>query len=101
LIKEERKEDGSTVYEVRGLIVEYLLLSMKKMNMTVEFLRTSLKVSLLKFTEQGTKLTNRMADVVVSICPLLPILINGLTEPSIPYIFDAAKWFVPCPKFKD
>jgi hypothetical protein len=30
--------------------------------------------------------------------PLLPIVVTGMTEPSIPYISGALKWFVPCPK---
>jgi len=30
-------EDGNTVYDIRGLMIEYFLLSMKKMNMTMNF----------------------------------------------------------------
>jgi hypothetical protein len=47
---------------------------------------------------EASKLTSGIADVVVGIVPLAPVAVSGMTEPSTPYLSDAAKWFVPCPK---
>jgi hypothetical protein len=98
LISEETKEDGTTVYEMRGLIVEYFLLSIKKMNLTVVFLQPPPDISFQAAMTETSKLMSGIADVVVGIIPLLPIVVSGMTEPSIPYISGAIKWFVPCPK---
>jgi hypothetical protein len=54
LISTEAKEDGTNVYGIRGLAVEYLSLSMKKMNMTVEFLQPSLDLSFEAVMTEGT-----------------------------------------------
>lgn len=97
LINTHQEEDGSTVYEVRGSIVEYFLLSMKKMNMTVVFLPPSLHVSFDAALEEATKLTTRDSEVVVGLLPMLPVFFSGMTEMSVPYMSDAIKWFVPCP----
>jgi hypothetical protein len=98
LISTETKEDGTTVYEMRGLLFEYFLLAIKKMNVTVVFLQPSLELSFEAAMREGLQLTTGIADVVVGIVPLLPITISGVTEPSIPYVSCAIKWFVPCPK---
>ena len=45
LIGKETGENGNTVYDVRGSMVEYLLLSMKKMNVTVVFLQPAPDIS--------------------------------------------------------
>jgi hypothetical protein len=92
------KEDGTTVYEMRGLLIEYFLLSIKKMNVTVVFLQPSLDFSFEAAIREGTQLTSGISDVVVGIVPLLSIMDSGMTEPSIPHSFCPIKWFVPCPK---
>jgi hypothetical protein len=79
-------------------MVEYFLLSMEKMNMTVVFLQPSLDISFEAVMAEAAKLTTGTADVTVGIVPLVPAVVMGNTEPSIPYISDAFKWFVPCPK---
>jgi len=98
LISEETKEDGNTVYEMRGLAVEYFLLSVRKMNLTVGFLQPPPKVSLWTVTAETSKLMSGTADILVGTIPLLPIAVSGITEPSIPYFYSAFKWFVPCPQ---
>jgi hypothetical protein len=98
LISAEKKEDGNTLYDVRGLAVEYFLLSTRKMNLTVVFLQPSLDISFEAGVSEATKLMAGIADVVVGIVPLMPIVVTGMSEPSIPYLSDAVKWFVPCPK---
>ena len=77
---------------------EYFLLSMKKTNMTAVFLQPSLDISFQAATTEATNLTAGIADVIVGILPLIPIVVSGMTEPPIPYISCAIKWFVPCPK---
>jgi len=98
LIGKETKEDGNTMYEMRGLALEYFLLSVRKMNLTVVFLQPPLKVSAETVMAETAKLRSGIADVLVGIIPLLPMVVSGMTEPSIPYISSAVKWFVPCPK---
>jgi hypothetical protein len=98
LISTETKEDGTKGYDIRGLAVEYLLISIKKMNMTVEFLQPSLDLYFEKAMAEATKLTAGISDVLVATVPLLSITVSGMTVTSIPYISDAMKWFVPCPK---
>ena len=97
LIGKETKEDGNTVYDIRGLMVEPFLLSVEKMNMTVIFLEPSLQISFEAAMREYSRLTSGMADVLVGIVPLLPIIF-GTSEPSIPYISGPVKWFVPCSK---
>jgi len=98
LIGTETKEDGTTLYEMRGLIVEYFLLSVKKMNLTVVFLQPSVNLSFRTAATEAANLMAGISDILVGIIPLLPIVDSVMTEPSISYIFGAVKWFVPCPK---
>jgi hypothetical protein len=44
------------------------------------------------------KLMSGIVDVLVGIVPLVPVVVSGMNELSIPYIFGAVKWFVHCPK---
>ena len=84
LISAETKEDSNTVYEIRGLIIEYFLLSVRKMNLTIVFLEPTLNPSIETVMREVTKLTAGMADVVVATVPLLPTVVSGMTERSIP-----------------
>jgi len=98
LIREETEEDGNTVYDVRGFIVEYFLLSMKKMNVTVVFLQPASDISFDAALTEASKLMTGIADVVVGFVPLFPIFISGMSEPSIPFEFTPLQMIVPCPK---
>ena len=98
LIRKETEEDGKTVYVVRGAIVEYFLISMKKMNVTVEFLEPATDISFEAVMAAAAKLTSGTADVLVGFVPLVPVVITGMTEPSLPFESYALKWIVPCPK---
>ena len=98
LISTETKEDGTILYEVRGLMVEYFLLSIKKMNLTVVFLQPSLVMSFETDATEGANLMAGISDILVGIVPLLPLVASGTYEPSIPFVSNPAKWFVPCPK---
>jgi len=47
---------------------------------------------------EASKLTSGIIDVLVGTVPLFPLVVTGMTEPSMPYVFGPVKWFVPCPK---
>ena len=98
LNREETDEDGNTVYDVRGLTIEYFLLSMKKMNVTIEFLQPALDISFNAGLREASKLMTGIADVVVGIVPLLPIFSSGKSEFSIPLNTVILRMIVPCPK---
>jgi hypothetical protein len=98
LIGKETEENGETMYDIRGYLIQYFLLSIKKMNTTVEFLQPSLDVSFESVMREASKLTSGISDVLVGIIPLVSVIITGITQPSIPYDTVALKWFVPCPK---
>ena len=80
------------------LIVEYFLLSVRKMNLTVVLVQPSLNISFEAAMIEDTQLKAGNSDVVVGIVPLVPIVVSEMTEPSIPYIYGAVKCYVPCPK---
>jgi len=98
LIRKENEEDGNTVYDIRGSIIEYLLISMEKMNVTVLFLEPGTDISSDAGVAAASKLTSGTADVLVGFVPLVPLVISGMTEPSKPFESYAVKWIVPCPK---
>jgi len=97
LIRKET-EDGNTVYDIRGVMIEYFLLSMKKMNLTIEFLQPALDISFDAGVREASKLMSGIADVVVGLVPLVPIFSTGKSELSIPLNSATFKIIVPCPK---
>jgi len=79
-------------------MVEFFLLSMKKMNTTVLFIEPSLHISFEAYMSEASKITSGITDVVVGFVPLSPIIVSGMSEYSTPYYSSAVQWFVPCPK---
>ena len=79
-------------------MVEYFQLSVRKMNLIVVFHQPSLNISFEAIVTEATALVAGIADCAVGLIPLVPIVVSGMTEHSIPYIFDAVKWSVPCSK---
>jgi hypothetical protein len=73
LISTETKEDGAKVYEMRGLMVEYFLLSILEINVTVVFIQPLLERSFETIMREATQLTAGIADFVFGTFPLLPI----------------------------
>jgi hypothetical protein len=78
-------------------MVEYFLLSIKKMNMTVMCFSSTQGFSCEAATTEGTKLRAGIADDLIGIVTLIPIVLPGITEPPLPYISGAVKCFVHCP----
>jgi len=98
LNRKEEEEDGKSVYDIRGLLVEILRLTMKKLNTTVVYLQPSMNLSFAAAMKEASRLTPGISDVVVGMVPLLPIAITGMAEPSISFDSSDYKWFLPCPK---
>ena len=73
LIRTETTEDGTILYEMRVLMVEYFLLSILKINTTVAFLQHSLERSFETIMREATQLTAGIADFAFGTVPLLPI----------------------------
>jgi hypothetical protein len=48
--------------------------------------------------KEASNLISHQSDILIGIVPLLPAVVTSFSEPSIPYIHDAVKWFLPCPK---
>jgi hypothetical protein len=86
--------DGNVVYKIDGLSVQMLLLPVEKMNATVAFLNPFLRTAF----DTAAYLAARKSDIVIGTVPLLPAFLSSWSEPTIPYEFIAAKWFVPCPQ---
>jgi hypothetical protein len=89
--------DGNTVYNYRGLEIEYLLLLAEATNLTVVFLppiegdMTEKTVNALVMLSSGT------SDVAIGHYPLNLIMIP-FADPTLTIIFDTLRWYVPCPK---
>jgi len=79
-------------------MVEYLLQAMKKMNVTVVFLQPAPDISFDAAMVGSSKLFSGILDVLVGFIPLVPFVVTGMSEPSIPFQFTTLKWIVPCPK---
>jgi hypothetical protein len=98
LLENHTTADGSREYDIRGLSVEFIRLSIDKMNATAVFLAPSLDISFEDSYRALNNLVSRQSDMLVGIIPLMPVVLTSFSEPSIPYIYDAVKWFIPCPK---
>ena len=90
--------DGNVVYKLGGLAVQNLLLAVDKMNVTVVFLKPSLKIAMDEAAHEATNLANRICDITIGTMPLLPAYLSPWFQPTIPYEYTALKWFVPCPQ---
>jgi len=90
--------DGNVVYNLGGLAVLNLLYAVDKMNVTVVFLKPSLRFTLVEATYEAGNLAVRRSDIVIGTMPLLPVFLSSWFQPTIPYEYTAAKWFVPCPQ---
>jgi hypothetical protein len=90
--------DGNVVYKLGGLAIQNLLLAVDKMNVTVVFLKPSLKLAIQEALNEIINLAERKSDIVIGTMPLIPVYLTSWCQPTIPYEYDALKWFVPCPQ---
>jgi hypothetical protein len=90
--------DGNVVYKLGGLVVQNLLLAVDKMNVIVAFLKPSLRITVMEVAYEAGSLVDRRSDIVIVILPLQATFLTPWFQQSIPYEYNAAKWFVPCPQ---
>ncbi|KAJ9591270.1 hypothetical protein L9F63_002203 [Diploptera punctata] len=92
--------DNSTddEHKYRGYEMEYIILICKKMNMTLVYSEISNENVINMFTDKLAEvMIEKVSDIAIGAFPLHPFF-NSYGDPSIPYLFSAAKWCVPCPK---
>ena len=90
--------DGNVVYNLDGLAIQNLRLAVDKMNVSVVFLKPSLKLVIEEALYESGNLANRMSDIVIGTMPLLPVYLSPWYQPTIPYEHNSLKWYVPCPQ---
>ena len=86
------------MYNLGGLAVQNLLLSVNKMNVTIMFLKPSLGLEVMDVAYETVNLVGRTSDIVIGMVPLQAAFLSHLFKQTIPYEYSAAKWFVPCPQ---
>ena len=90
--------DGNVVYKLGGLAVQNLLLAVDKMNLTIVFLKPSLRFAQEEIAYEAANLALRWSDILIGMLPLHAGFFSTWFQPTIPYEYDVAKWFVPCPQ---
>ena len=90
--------DGNVVYKLGGLAVQNLLLAVDKMNVTVVFRKPLLGLDVEGSFREAGNLADGMYDIVIGPVPLIPVVVSSTFQPTIPYDYTTAKWFVPCPQ---
>jgi hypothetical protein len=81
--------DGRTVLKFAGIEAKYLTLVTEALNLTLNY---NICGGTCEFEKYPIPI-----NVVAGFKPLSSITIPAF-EPTIPYLFNAFKWFVPCPK---
>jgi hypothetical protein len=90
--------EGNVMYKLGGLAVQNMLLAADNMNVTVVFLKSTTRTTLIEAVYEVGNLVDRRSDILIGALPLLPIYLSSFTQPTIPYDYTALKWFVPCPQ---
>jgi len=90
--------DGNVVYKLGGLAVQNLLLAVDKVNVTVVFLKPSVRLAYTAVAYEALNLVDRRSDILIGTVPLHPVFLSQLFQQTIPYEYTAAKWFVSCPQ---
>jgi hypothetical protein len=91
------QEDGSIVYNVRGLFVEIFLVSMVRMNISVVFLPPELDASMTAFIKAVSDQVEGLSDIVIGFVPQLPsTMLPGFVH-TIPISGSIFSLFLPCP----
>ena len=86
---------GNDTCTLRGTEMEYIYLVGKAMNLNLSFLKLPYKNVTEKYLEGIQFVVDGKADVIMGVCPLHYFLITFL-DPTVPYIYTAIKWYVPC-----
>ncbi|PSN37148.1 Ionotropic receptor 603 [Blattella germanica] len=97
LTKNDSNKDESPIYKVGGLALEYINLSIEKMNLTAIFFEPTKKITFNVFFEHARSIQTGKSDILVGTVPFMSHLFDFF-DPTIIYIFDSLKWIVPCPR---
>ena len=76
--------DGNVVYNLGGLAVQNLLLSVNKMNVTIMFLKPSLGLEVMDVAYETVNLVGRTSDIVIGMVPLQAAFLSHLFKQTIP-----------------
>jgi hypothetical protein len=66
------QKDGTSAYKVRGLLVEFILISIQRMNLTPVFLPTEASLSVDEYTREITNVMEGLPDISVGVIPIAP-----------------------------
>lgn len=89
--------DGNTVYNYRGLEMEYFLLVAEVTNLTVVFLPLAEGDVKDTHLQQLLEVSSGISDIAIGHFPLNLIVIP-FADPTITIVFDDLRWYVPCAK---
>ncbi|KDR12916.1 hypothetical protein L798_12871 [Zootermopsis nevadensis] len=89
--------DGSTTYKYRGINTEHVLLFSEVTNMTVQFLPPGEGTLLDAHVLQLADVVERSADVAAGRY-FQSTGLSAFADPTIPFITDNVRWYVPCPR---
>jgi hypothetical protein len=94
-----KNQDGGVVFEYRGIEIEYLLLLSEAMNMTIQFLPLPNQTMQLSeyFVHMFAKIFAGEADIALGNLPL-NYRAASFGEPTVSYMYNSYKWYVPCAK---
>ena len=67
--------DGNVVYKLGGLAVQNMLLAADKMNVTLFFLKPSLRLAMVEGGIEAVNLINMRSDILIGTMPLLPLYV--------------------------
>lgn len=96
ILTTHKKTEGTDTYEYTGTEAVYLLLLSERMNMTLVFLPPpENKYFMAFFVYSLTSVSSGAADIAMGNFPFhyLPL---EYSEPTITYLYDNCKWYVPC-----
>jgi hypothetical protein len=97
IIDNHTREDGSTVYNVRGLLVESFLISITKMNLSAVFLPPEMEHSPNSFITPLADQMNGLSDILIGLVPILPKITPPGFVHTIPQYSAPFSLFFPCP----
>jgi hypothetical protein len=89
--------DGNTIYKYRGLEMEYLLLVAEATNLTVVFLPPAEGDVKDTHLQQLMEVSSGLSDVAIGHFPL-NLILTAYADPTVTIVFDALRWYVPCPR---
>jgi hypothetical protein len=94
-----KTQDGGDEYQYRGVEMEFLFLLSEAMNMTIRFLPPPNRTMHLSeyFVHMLATIYAGEADIAMGNFPL-NYRAASFGEPTVPYIYNSYKWYVPCAK---